>query len=793
MNKRGARPQFLLEGEKAATSHFLWLDSAWPLTLVDVLSQSGSWIYAACNHKDAPSIMPNRRAAFSAPLTLLLMLPQAASAQTVTSLQVAPLVVEVGVGQSVSLLVTAYDNRGNVVPAAQFLWSSIAPNVARVDFSPATPNIATVFGVSEGATRLNVRVGTIEESVTVTVTRGCGVAGTGDPTQLPVVPNPIQLLLTESMALETRFLRADGAAAACRRVAWRSLRQEVANVNQQGVVIGITNGSGIIEANAGPGLVDRVIVTVTTEEFRFRRDLVSLPPTESESLVVVVPSQNNRPITNAELQWATTDPNVAFVSTSGVVTGVTAGTTEVIARGFGTVVRMPVIVHRPVEYLEVLPRPDEGPVLIPLSGSVVFDVQMLDRDEVVIEEARPSWIIEDRTIISIDRATARVTGRKMGTTRLIARGRGVEATWTVEVMGPNIAIDQQHVGLSKGEQASLDASFVDNAGNDLGDASDLTWTSVAPDVATVDANGTVTAAGFGTVQIVAVTDWGEADTTDVYVQGRILFTGYDAESQPDLYAFDPDSVMVIAQITDDAWTETAGSFSPDGSRIAYVTNSTGSETGAQTQKIVVMYADGSNQVRLTSTPDSVMEDWPAWTPDGGQIVYSAGGDLFIINADGTDPRQLTSGPTRDNQPAVSPDGSTIAYQVNSDIYIMSLDGQQQRPVRETRELEMIPGWFPDGRLAYVSQQGGRRNQSRTVMSLDLDTGTPAQVTPDGVSVWEYTISADGNTVAFTVQASGRRSVRTLFLMQLSGANSGVPMLVPAVPPVAQFFFPSFKR
>ena len=79
------------------------------------------------------------------------------------------------------------------------------------------------------------------------------------------------------------------------------------------------------------------------------------------------------------------------------------------------------------------------------------------------------------------------------------------------------------------------------------------------------------------------------------------------------------------------------------------------------------------------------------------------------------------------------------------------------------------------------------------MSLDLDTGTPGQITPVEVSVWGYAISADGNTVAFTVQARGRRAVRRLFLMQLSGANSGVPIEVLAVPPVAQFFFPTFKR
>jgi Tol biopolymer transport system component len=106
---------------------------------------------------------------------------------------------------------------------------------------------------------------------------------------------------------------------------------------------------------------------------------------------------------------------------------------------------------------------------------------------------------------------------------------------------------------------------------------------------------------------------------------------------------------------------------------------------------------------------------------------------------------------------------------------------------------MLPGWFPDGRLVYLTQQRNRRRQIRIVMSLDLDTATPGQVSPVEVSVWGYAISADGNTVAFTVQDPGGRSVRKLFLMQLSGANAGVPVEVLAVPPLAQFFFPSFKR
>ena len=736
--------------------------------------------------------MANRIAAPAALLTILNLLPSATLAQTVVSLQVAPQTVEVGVGERKSLLVTAYDSRGNVVPAARFSWTSAQSGVARVESTAATPNIGYVIGVSEGVVQIRVQVGAIFEAVTVRVTGGCGIQGTGDAVQLQVVPNPVFLLLTEERALEARFIRADGGPASCGRVSWRSLRAEVAAVDQQGHVIGITQGNGVIEANGGAGLVDRVVVRVTTDSFRFRRDLLSLSPAEDDTVVVVVPAQSNRRIANRELQWAVTPLDVALVSTNGVVTGLTEGSAELIARAFGKEARMPVVVHRPIRFLSVLPRADEGTVFIPLNGYVTFDVRMLDASDVLIEEARPSWVIEDRSIITIDQATDRVTGRKMGTTRLHARARGVEATWDVEVVGPNITIDRRRIGMSKGERVSLRAAFVDDDGNRLADANDLKWTSLAPDVAIVDDRGNVTGVGFGGARIVAITDWGEADTIEVFVQGQLLVAGYDTEGVSDLYTLDLDSMMVVARITDDMATEVAARYSPDGTRIAYVSNA------VDGIKILVMDADGSDQRRLTSAPDSIVEDSPEWTPDGSRIVYSSGGSIWIINVDGSDPRQLTSGGTRDDQPAVSPDGTVIAYRSagrrGTDIYLMSIDGQQQRPLRETSELEMAPAWFSDGQLAYLSLQGRRRNQIQVVMRVDLTTIAPTQLPPFLVSVQGYAISADGTTMAFTVQEQeNRRPVRKLFIMPLTGAGAGIPVEVPRVAPVEQFFFPAFRR
>src|SRR2546425_6754879 len=82
------------------------------------------------------------------------------------------------------------------------------------------------------------------------------------------------------------------------------------------------------------------------------------------------------------------------------------------------------------------------------------------------------------------------------------------------------------------------------------------------------------------------------------------------------------------------------------------------------RSIVVKNADGSGARTLVNLDDT-FEPAPAWSPDGSTIAYvdvvpGSGGQIFLVNADGTGLRQFTNGGTNIGV-AWSPDGSKIAF------------------------------------------------------------------------------------------------------------------------------------
>ena len=156
---------------------------------------------------------------------------------------------------------------------------------------------------------------------------------------------------------------------------------------------------------------------------------------------------------------------------------------------------------------------------------------------------------------------------------------------------------------------------------------------------------------------------------------------------------------------------------------------------------------------------------PAWSPDCSQIVYGARSRLWIADADGSDPRELTQ---RDGgysrEPSWSPDGSQVAYvrQIFQDthweshIWVVNADGTGKRQLTRGDIWDNDPAWSPDGKRLLFSRisgtgrdaDGDRIDSDRYITLMNAD-GTGKQFLTVGGS-WDHSPvwSPDGRQFAY---------------------------------------------
>jgi uncharacterized protein (TIGR03437 family) len=174
-------------------------------------------------------------------------------------------------------------------------------------------------------------------------------------------------------------------------------------------------------------------------------------------------------------------------------------------------------------------------------------------------------------------------------------------------------------------------------------------------------------------------------------------------------------------------------WSPDGTKLLIAED--------QLDGLYVFNIDGSGVTRLTTATSANPNDQPDWSPDGTKIVFvsrrdNPNGELYLINADGSGLVRLTNNNESERYPAWSPDGKKIAYGGGGDIVIINADGTS--PVR-----------FAGGVNIGLDWQRAPANQPRTLVisgrlrgnSFDSFASTMVELT--GTRNIKVTASTDG--------------------------------------------------
>jgi serine/threonine protein kinase len=223
---------------------------------------------------------------------------------------------------------------------------------------------------------------------------------------------------------------------------------------------------------------------------------------------------------------------------------------------------------------------------------------------------------------------------------------------------------------------------------------------------------------------------------------RLLVAKWEPKKgAPDLWVVDPER-GIQSRITSGLSSNEGGSWSPDGQRVAFISDRAGMfDIYAQT-----VDDPAPPQVIWRSNFD---KQSPAWTPDGNLVTIlddpASGADLHIIRGDKQE--KLFVSETYEDDPAVSPDGKWVAFLMyrsssgHPDVFVRSMSGGRITQISSNGAEP--PKWSRDGsEIFYVTPQ-------RMMTAVEFRNGQPgAPISlfrlPQSVPHGEFTITPAGN-------------------------------------------------
>jgi Tol biopolymer transport system component/C-terminal processing protease CtpA/Prc len=151
---------------------------------------------------------------------------------------------------------------------------------------------------------------------------------------------------------------------------------------------------------------------------------------------------------------------------------------------------------------------------------------------------------------------------------------------------------------------------------------------------------------------------------------------------------------------------------------------------------------------------------PTVSPDGSQIIFAGGGDLWTVPAGGGTAHLLVADPATESRPLYSPDGKRLAFVStrtgNGDIYVLTLATGEISRLTWDDEADQLDAWSRDGKWIYFSSTAHDIANMNDIYRVRADRGaeggTPLEVSADRyVNEFYSSPSPDGKTLAFAAR------------------------------------------
>ena len=291
-------------------------------------------------------------------------------------------------------------------------------------------------------------------------------------------------------------------------VIWTSSNNEIATVDENGVVTAVADGTATITATVGSLTAECIVHVREVPLEGIDLDKTAITMNKGEKSEALKVSYNPEDTTDDKtVTWSSENEDVATVE-NGVVTAVGAGTTTITATVGEFTAECEVTVVSPLESITL--TADRTTDNLEVGDTVNLTVGYNPED--TTDKRAVTWSSSDEDVATVDENGV-VTAVAGGTATITATStvnENITATCDIKVLKhtTGISLNPSEIELVKGETSDPLAVTFDPADTD--DSKELTWTSSDDTVATVDENGAVTAVGRGTAMIRATLNANES-------------------------------------------------------------------------------------------------------------------------------------------------------------------------------------------------------------------------------------------------------------------------------------------